>query len=122
MKTKEQLEAELRPIQNALGKLRDQEAKKEAAAVVGKCFKYRNCYSCPSKASDYWWMYIKVTGATHWPQTFEFQTDKYGHLTVKTDKMAIVVGKEGNGYTPITVKEFNAAWRTVQQRIARMKP
>lgn len=122
VKTKEQLEAELRPIQQALGRLRDQEARKESTSLIGRCFKYKNCYSCPDKPSDYWWMYIKVVGASHWPKTFEFQTDKYGHLTVKTDKHAIGVGHEGNGYVPITVKEFDAAWRKVQKRIAKLKP
>lgn len=27
---------------------------------VGKCYKYRNCYSCPQEEKDYWWMYICV--------------------------------------------------------------
>lgn len=121
MKTKEQLEAELRPIQQALADLRDKETLAASKALVGKCFKYHNNYSCPEKPIDYWWLYIKVVRVgDYWPVTFEFQTDKHGHITIKTNDCCVITGKDG--YVPITSREFDAAWAKVQKKIAGTKP
>ena len=120
-KTKEQLEAEIAPLQRALADLRDAETQRESEALVGRCFKYRNCYSCPKEASDYWWLYIKVTHVgEYWPVTFEFQTDKDGMIQIKTDQTRVRV--ENGGYVEIKPSEFNAAWGKLQKRIARTKP
>jgi len=43
------------------GNLRIQENKK----LVGRCYKYKNCYSCPEKEEDYWNLYTKITGLTN---------------------------------------------------------
>jgi hypothetical protein len=123
MKTEEQLEAEIAPLQRQLARLRDAETKKESEAVVGRCYKYRNSYSCPKVPSDYWWLYAKVTKVgDYWPVTFEFQTDKDGRIDIQTRDCSVGIGKEGNGYIEIPSKEFNAAWRALQKRIAGMKP
>jgi hypothetical protein len=120
-KTKEQLEAEIAPLQAALHRLKDAETLKESRALVGKCFKYRNCYSCPQKPSDYWWLYVKVVGVgDYWPTTLEFQTDKDGRIEIKTSDCAVI--REGGGHIEIPAKEFNAAWKKLQKRIAGMKP
>jgi hypothetical protein len=120
MKNREQLEAEMAPLQRALNKLRDAETRAQSQALVGKCFKYRNNYSCPSKPSDYWWLYIKVTGLSGtWPKTFEFQVDKYSRIEIKTDTTRI---RPDGGYVEISSKEFADAWKRLQRRIATTKP
>ena len=116
---KERLKAQMAPIRAELQRIEDAEAKAKSVAILGKCFKYRNCYSCPKGPEDYWWLYVKVTGmGDYWPVAFEFQTDKDGKLTVKTEECF----SRFEGYDEISVKEFNAAWRKVQQNIAKRKP
>lgn len=118
VKSKEQLEAEIAPLQAALMRLKDDEILAESKALVGKCFKYRNCYSCP-KPDEYWWLYVKVTGVgDYWPITFQFQTDKDGKIEVEVSKHHSRL----SGYTEITDAEFNREWRKVQKRIGGMTP
>lgn len=118
-RTESEIEAELAPLLAERNRLRDEKVEAESLAFVGKCFKYRNCYSCPKEPSDYWWMYTKVVSVgEYWPVAFEFQTDRDGRITVEKKECFHRL----DGYDEITAKEFNAAWRKVQQSIARMKP
>jgi hypothetical protein len=118
-KTKEQLEAELAPIRAELNKLRDAEILAKSKALVGKCFKYRNCYSCPKGPSDYWWLYVKVIGVgDYWPIALEFQTDKDGRSEVKRNECFSC----HEGHREISAKEFNAAWRKFKNEIADIQP
>ena len=116
MKTKAQLEAEIRPLQAALHRIRDAETKAEFLALVGKHFKYHNSYSSDRPQ---WWLYAKVirVGEFH-PVAFVFQTDCDGRSEVKTKEWFTA----SHGYIEIAAKEFNAEWRKVQKRIAGMKP
>lgn len=115
---KEKLRAQMAPIRAELQRIEDAEAKAKSVALVGRCFKYRNCYSCP-KPEDYWWLYIKVVGmGEYWPVAFEFQTDKDGRINIKKEDCFSRL----DGYTEISAKEFNAAWRAVQKRIAGTQP
>lgn len=114
-----EIEAALAPLLEARNRIRDEKSKRESAALVGRCFKYRNSYSCPKEPSDYWWMYTKVVSVgEYWPVALEFQTDKDGQITIATKECFHRLG----GHDEISVKEFNAAWRKLQQSVARMKP
>lgn len=116
---KERLRAEMAPLQAHFRRIEDAEARAKSVALLGKCFKYQNCYSCPKEPSDYWWLYVKVTGmGDYWPVAFEFQTDRDGQLTVKEKKCFSRL----EGYNEISATEFNAAWRKVQKRIAGKTP
>lgn len=55
------------------------------SALVGKCYKYRNCYSSPQSEKDYWWMYSLVLGLNDrgMPEAFVFQKDTYGRITIE---------------------------------------
>ena len=107
------------PLQRKLNALRDKEASAKAVSLLGKHYKYRNCYSCPQTDADYWWLYVKVTGIRGTSAAaFSFQTDKDGKLEIETNEWF----SGSSGYTEITAKEFNSAWRTVQKRIAGTKP
>jgi ribosomal protein L35AE/L33A len=115
MKTKEQLEAEIAPLQAALYKLRDAEASKEAQALVGKFFKYRNSYGGGSPG---WWMYAKVTHVKNTSAiSFRFQTCEHDKLEIETSRHFL-----SSSWTPIKESEFLREWRKVQKRIAGMKP
>lgn len=122
MKTKEQLEAEIAPLRKQLHRLRDLELKERSVALLGRCFKYRNCYSLPKKPSDYWWLYVKVVSVNYWPVTFEFQTDRNGRIEVKQNKCASGLDNGNESYTEISQKEFAAAWNRLQKHIGGMKP
>lgn len=114
MRTKEQLEAAIAPLQSELNRLRDAETLNESKALVGRCFKYRNCYSCPQTDADYWWLYLKVVKVGgYWPIAFQFQTDKDGRIEIETRSHHTRL----SGYVEISAKEFNAAWRKVQKRV-----
>ena len=114
-KTVEELEAAIAPLQEALGKLRDAEARKESEQLVGQFFKYRNSYGggYPS-----WWLYAKVThvkGVS--PMSFRFQTDEHGKVEIEVARHFT-----SSSWTPIKASEFAREWRRVQKRIAGMKP
>lgn len=73
---------------------------------IGRCYKYRNSYSCPSDQSDYWWMYVRVVGMRDGCyRLLCFQRDKYKALMIRettTDSL-------GDRYKPIAQAEFVAA-------------
>lgn len=50
---------------------------------VGKCYKYRNCYSCPQEEKDYWWLYIYVKEIKDGYLTCQtFQKDSDGKIMI----------------------------------------
>ena len=118
----ETLQAEARRIGQRIDRLQTQQRAAENRALIGSCFKYRNSYSCSEKPSDYWWLYLRVTGTDGSGnlKVLEFQTDKYGEVTIKPAR--IVWSRLSDGYRPIKQVEFNKAWRAVQKRIAGIKP
>jgi hypothetical protein len=96
----------------------------------GKYFKYRNCYSCPAKPSDYWWLYVKVVeikpsdiydtrgnGITSEYRGYSFQKDKYGQITIQNERKSYIhgLGKE------ITEMEFKKAWKNIIATLTEMQ-
>ena len=68
-------------------------AKAEAAnrALVGRTFRYRNCYSCPEKPSDYWWVWRVVEGTDGFGlRVRDFAVDKYGEFTMRRERILIL--------------------------------
>jgi hypothetical protein len=62
-----------------------EELKKEKALkeFVGKCYKYKNCYSCPDSEEDYWWLFIYVKDVKDGCLVCQtFQKDKYGKIMI----------------------------------------
>lgn len=94
----------------------------ENVKLIGKCFKYRNSYSCPNGDANKWWLYVKVTKVTSRGEmnAFQFQTDIYGKLEIEADHRVPL--SFSGGYMPITAGEFNKAWRAVQKRVAGFHP
>lgn len=59
MTRKEELLKELAEIEEA-----EKQFRVKYKSLVGKYFKYRNCYSCPKNDSDYWYSYYRITSIT----------------------------------------------------------
>lgn len=91
-------------------------------ALVGKCFKCRNCYSCPEKESDYWWLYLCITGidAEGAVEGVKFQTDKNGKLKVEQETLFMHDGTMQSGYVEITDAEFKKAVNALRANVERL--
>jgi hypothetical protein len=98
----------------------------EFKKLEGKYFKYKNCYSCPQKKSDYWWLYSKVVTVekenlyksgenvlatcTCWG----FQTDKNGMININpiyetyTHSLGVEISKS----------EFEKAWKATLNELS----
>lgn len=121
---KESLQQIIQAARVRLGTIEHREAVAAMKPLVGKCFKYRNNYSLPKKPSDYWWLYLKIIAAKDGSAiTFEFQTDQYGKVNIEPRQTHYnrAPGPE-RGYQPISVGEFDRAWKAVQKRVAGWKP
>lgn len=115
--TKESLSAEVARLREQLAAIEEAEQAEQNAALVGKCFKYRNCYSCPQSDADYWWLYIIVTGVGEHGamKGWSFQTDSAGKITIEPAE-GFARGRlmqSGGGYIEIAPKQFWREWGTV---------
>lgn len=116
--TIETLRAQARLVAEKIGKIEEAERFQGNKGLEGKAFKYRNCYSCPEKPSDYWWLYIKVTKVTKdHIETHEFQTDKYGEITINLRKQHYRFLFGADSRIEIKPAEFERAWKAVQTKI-----
>lgn len=121
MPTLDELKATARKANEAIGKIESQKRYEENKATLGKHFKYRNNYSCPEKPSDRWWLYAKVTKIDKYGyiSTLQFETDKYGHISVKENDHCYHMGN-GDGWNAISAAEYNRALRSLKSRIAKL--
>ena len=122
--SREELQSIINEARRKLGDIEYREAKERVAPLDGKCFRYRNNYSVPQKPSDYWWLYVKIIGTKGASAvTFEFQTDKYGKLSIEPHQQHYNrFPSDDRGYQPISAAEFKRAWQAVQKRVAGWKP
>ena len=117
METINDLRAKRAELDAAIWKQEAKERDRKNAKLVGRCFKYRNCYSCPEKESDYWWLYRKITRVEDGSlRAFEFQIDSRGEFEVRPDKF-VGLGDNGSGWTEIRGDEFSAAWEDFMTNI-----
>ena len=120
--TKEELQRQLNTIIKKEQKEIIEKHYPDLKSLEGKCFKLRNNYSLPKKASDYWNLYVRVfqikksdvytIGSNEVTATFigtSFQKDKHGLISIDTKHRGYVhlLGDE------ITTKEFQDAWKKV---------
>lgn len=80
-------------------------------ALVGKCFRYRNNYSCPVKPTDYWWLWTRITGLDGASlMCLQVQCDKYGKIIIETCSIPSFNGTMREaGYQPVTRQQFKRA-------------
>ncbi len=86
MNREQELLDQMEPLRHELDKIARKKRQDENTAYVGKCFRYRNSYSCPESEADYWWLYAMVTGLSDsgQPVGISFQTDKNGDIEFKS--------------------------------------
>lgn len=118
------LKAEHDRTRRQIQRLEERETRRKAQALVGKCFRYRNCYSCPEKPSDYWWLYIRVVSVRRDGQcnTIQFQIDRNGMMTVTPSARThtIFMSDAPGSYRPISRRAFDRAWRTFKAKISKI--
>lgn len=92
----------------------------ENRQAIGKCYRYRNCYSLPEKPSDYWWLYARVERVDEggWPVGWSFQVDKDGMITISPLQR---VHQMFGGWSEITTHEFYVEYAKVLARLKAMK-
>lgn len=131
MKTTEQVlenkKNELNQIRKEVLRLEDQVMRSTVGSIVrkskGTYWTYRNSYSCPDKPSDYWktYSYVYRVNANLTQYVFQFQTDKYGEISIKPNReygLAYPIG-ESTGYRKISKKEFDTELKKVRAKLAR---
>ena len=113
MGVKEKLQQQVGILRNRLGEIEERERKAQSLALVGRCFKYRNSYSCPDKPEDYWWKYAIVTGVGDFghPNAFSFETDKNGDVRIETMQWFHA------GWQAIPAAELALEWTDLLSRI-----
>jgi hypothetical protein len=84
------------------------------AAFVGRCFRVRDNYSCPEKASDYWWTYIKVLRHKDGLACLNFYEDSLGQIAIRANHY--YVRKTLEGYEEITAQELGSAFNRLLGR------
>lgn len=108
MSRKEELQRQLKALNDELNAIIDAENDKRDATYVGKCFKVRNNYSCPESEKDYWWLYIKVLRVDTGLLCLRFQIDCYGRIEIEPE--AHMTANSLDRYTPMKPADFEKAW------------
>jgi hypothetical protein len=80
------LDLQRRPLVVQLEQVKNYEDKAKNEKLIGTYLMYRNnCFSCPSKPSDYWNNYCLVIGATYYSlEVLEVFKDSHGEITITT--------------------------------------
>lgn len=115
MKTKQELQQQLNIIRDQLYEIEMEERAIQANALLGKCFRYKNSYSCPQKESDYWYEYFRADRVVDGNiQGLQFSQDSVGtfRLIEKETKPYHIAGWE-----KITKAEFNSKLRSFNVKI-----
>lgn len=118
MGTREQkIRAKIAELQSELDEKATRERMNAANRLVGKCFKYRNCYSCPEKDSDYWWLYVRVLSVDTdgYTSGVSFQTDSRGACEIKPEVSTWIV--KNSSYKPISYAEWKGALDEFHARV-----
>lgn len=116
MNREDELRKTIKLAQEELYEIMQEHDQKEAAKLVGKCFKYRNCYSFRESENDYWWQYGRVIGAEGGTSIMiTFQIDCYGRIEIEPKIPSHPYS--GNGWEEIGKGEWTAAVKELQSKI-----
>lgn len=100
-----------------LREMDDEIARRENAKLIGKCFRFRNCYSCPETEADYWWTYIKVVDLADEGDSlivFKFQTDSKGEVAIAVREH---MWKIIDGYEECLARQFHMEWTDLMNKL-----
>jgi hypothetical protein len=113
---KAELDGIIRNARAELDEIVEKERRVKGQALVGKCYRYRNSYSCPQKESDYWWLYMIVLGVTDGALIcFKFQRDSEQKIEIEPDTRVplSIEGELSDSYEEIERGLFSVAWEGV---------
>ncbi len=119
MSRKEELEQLITVARAELDEIRFKEEKAVSANLVGKCFKYRNYYSCPENEGDYWWEYAKIMGYDGGYLDAIIFTLGIDQIEFKVS--SAVLSNSLCGWIEITQEEFNEAWRSLTAELEKIR-
>ena len=117
-RTRKQLELIVISARSELDDLDWKETAKINADLLGKCYKFKDCYSCPEKESDYWYVYkqyLRLEGREI--LALCFYVDKY-------DKISLSLMREHgdlSGWTEIGLQEFWDEWLNLKTKISKFQ-
>jgi|SRR6185503_289089 len=119
MNKKEELQQTIVTARYELHEIECQERLVQAKPLIGKCYKYHNCYSCPKDASDWWWLYVRVIGVNElgWPRLQTFQIDKNGDVSLQVNQERCSM----SSYIEIEQDEYDSAWAKIEEEFERFK-
>jgi len=116
MNRKDELQSQIAALRAELHTITDAEDMARDRQLLGRYFKYRNCYSMP----DYWWLYATVASAdADSLKVFRFQTDRDGRIEVEPSAFYMAVTLERD-YIEISREEFQKAWAELRRRIVEL--
>lgn len=114
--TEAQLREQARKVSEQLAAIEDKKWRKEMTPFVGRCFRYRNCYSTDRS----WWLYAKAVRLD--PESrgfivFQFETAVDGEISINFTKRSYG-WNPFSGYKEITEAEFEHAWKELSIAIS----
>lgn len=118
MSRRDDIIAQIAPLRAELDEIDRKKRISQSASEVGRCYRYRNCYSCPQTEADYWWLYIKVTEMSEDGRLtgLGFQTDKDGKI--EFENRTYFTGSER--YQEISEESFAIQFELALQRANEM--
>ncbi len=113
-KTEQELRVIIKEARLQLNKIEDEQRQTRNAALVGKCFKYRNSYI----GSEEWWRYSRVVGIKHFFLiVFSFETDCHGRITIGPSDEAFDILPNSE---EISAREFKREWKNLMDRMGKL--
>lgn len=117
--TIKRLEGQVDKLYIKINQIQDAQNSKENRKLLERCFRTRNNYSCPEKASDYWWLYFKVLRTGSLVTCLSFEIDPNGNIIIRPS--AEYYGHQIAEYESITNEAFQKEWEKCQKLIRSIK-
>lgn len=120
MNRKQELEAMIRGLYAELNAIRSDEADAENSALLGRCFRMRNSYSCPESDADRWWFYCRVVAVEDGAlKALTFQNDNQGRITVENETHFSALSLAD--YEEISEAQFLKEWGALLSDVQKCK-
>lgn len=88
MSREQELRSQISRLREELDEIEHDKEEYEKRDMVGKCFKYKNCYSMPQSESDYFFLYTRVFRHVDGNvKILQFQTDMDGCVRIDVEEM-----------------------------------
>jgi hypothetical protein len=116
---KAELNATLAEARDRLREIERQERQGTSQQLVGKCYRFRNSYSCPEGPQDYWPLYSRILGVDEDANcvVLQFQTDRDGDCRINRESRSPDSGCFG---VEIARDEYDAAAAAFLARVSEL--